>query len=1809
MKTGFFFNKIAVMTLLAVGGLFLLSCPLVAEQAANAGDKQLKPSSCTFNVDPMKTKNSVVGQAEKALINGEKNTSEDGRRPIWCFRDFNRKPVVIQFTFDTPAKFSRAKVYYYRYLRGYGIKTIMVYGIAPDGTQQPLGGIHPNQPYEIKKPEYACFDIPLDSETAVSRIALDIKGISYLGLTEVEFYGKAEEQEKPPATTSQVKDNPFDVLAQGNGHQELSIAEKDLNNDGSKEIVLENSQMIYVIEPACGGVVNYAFDKNAKGNLIKLRTTSGEWGGVFSDCLVPGRHRSDWAYAKYNYEITDKTKDKISVKLSLQGKTGSLRWVTFEKTYTLYSNNAAMKVDYRFINGIENVVPIEYGLWFHSGMGSPDEEFRIFYTTPLGVMSQPTGKQLWNYDSTRGWIGIVTKSGRGCAILNDYKYLKSHYFWATGGKYTTLETRFGKYPVKAGESLNTTAWLIPFFGIGIPEGVTPYMTGRFELKDKYTQFPATFDVSLKPSVAGKYSITVEAKRLPNGDWKQLLTAEQELSTDPVKLKVNFKPDNDGSYVFRAKADSFGKEVFEMEVPAVIGKQSGDYAMAPSEPKLPVPGERKAEKEDLVYNSLDYVTPHVNWAKPFAGGKPKVLFLSRKRGGIRDSVEVAERFEMDFDNSYIVGFLSGGLYDLGAYYAKMNKTKCLAEVNKLLSANKYDCIVVSSALWKYLGDQINNKILEMVKQGTGLVLIAPENLPSEIANDFKLPAKAKRVEGTWKLKQQHFITSGIPFAALPPTQVLPYATTGEVLATAADKPLAGIFNYGKGRIAAAGWVVGGRDREGYYAENSARGFLPNLMFLGVGDIQYNYWEYQLSFLAKMIYWAAKHETAVNGKSITVANDSKVILEFDSAKAEALTVELTIRDKFYRVEQTKKLELKASPGLNKLSLEFDRPGLEGIHLADVILKSAKGTEWWGTASFNVDNGLKIDGISGEREIWKSSETFTCKVKTTGNMSGRNIEIALIDGFGRVFARQEKALKNAEEQFAIPLKNSRGMIFTIKASIKQGNAVIAENKRPFILYGTPDAHKMQVAFGWPWVSMNGYQRFLVKDYFGRLKTLGATALRLFHTDTKFEVYQARELDLPILQSPSPMGTGGKIPFNQQAKDKEKLVRTPCFSTPGIQEEFEQRNAKRNWQDDFGALYRGGPDEANSIGEWDGCCSVHCQKEFRNWLKDQYKSLDALNREWATDYTGWDQVTAMSTADARKHKSYAPWHDLRTFNEWNWARSLASVKRGVRKIAPDMRYSLSGTQETSAFNAWDWYRHMQVLDAVESYGGEQTIMQRCFKQGFLCWTPWIGYNSDERTLDWQIIDALFMGATGFAVYSGGFSVNPDFTFPRASVDLKAALDKVKGGKAEVIMNSDYKAYPIAFLYSPASIKTDWMINKFEQYKSEVQGFKDLLADAGSDYDYIAYEQLENSSLLKDKYKLLYLPLSTALSDAQITRIEDFVKAGGVVVTDMQPGSFTQHGAPRPDTSRLDKLFGISRSSSRIVDESAALNGKTANGIINLTSLDIPVKSFETGINTTTGKAFAAINYQGKSYPACIVNQYGKGCALYFACDAVSTFGEWKEMRFFKSNLPQVKILTGLVGDLFKYAGIKPLVSATVEDGSKLAATQCFLRQNGPAYIVGLVRNYMLTRSIDTKIHAVTVKLFGKFHCYDLMRGQYLGFGDKLESKAGPFTHNVFVLLPYQVKAVTIDGPDNAEPGLDCSFNIALKADTDKFAKHTLNIEVLDPSGTKQEAYSGIQFTDNSGRFKLDIPVALNSAEGTWKIVVTDVMTGTKGNLSLKVK
>ena len=143
---------------------------------------------------------------------------------------------------------------------------------------------------------------------------------------------------------------------------------------------------------------------------------------------------------------------------------------------------------------------------------------------------------------------------------------------------------------------------------------------------------------------------------------------------------------------------------------------------------------RAEQLEIQHRlSMEFETPHTKWAKPYGGGKTRVLCFSRGQffaGGKVDSrwiIELLQRFDLEAEPIYWMEQVKG--------YEKWRRW--LQERAVRLMKQQWDVIILHKFPLSDLPEQLQQSVLEAVRNGTGLVLVG--------VSDARVVNKKNRIE--------------------------------------------------------------------------------------------------------------------------------------------------------------------------------------------------------------------------------------------------------------------------------------------------------------------------------------------------------------------------------------------------------------------------------------------------------------------------------------------------------------------------------------------------------------------------------------------------------------------------------------------------------------------------------------------------------------------------------------------------------------------------------------------------------------------------------------------------------------------------------------------------------------------------------------------------------------------------------------------------------------------------------------------------------------------------------------------------------
>lgn len=362
-----------------------------------------------------------------------------------------------------------------------------------------------------------------------------------------------------------------------------------------------------------------------------------------------------------------------------------------------------------------------------------------------------------------------------------------------------------------------------------------------------------------------------------------------------------------------------------------------------------------------------------------------------------------------------------------------------------------------------------------------------------------------------------------------------------------------------------------------------------------------------------------------------------------------------------------------------------------------------------------------------------------------------------------------------------------------------------------------------------------------------------------------------------------------------------------------------------------------------------------FRDWLESRYSDLGALNAEWETRFSSWDEVRPFTTDQIKNRMgsgeaaprgrpdwqqvqalhfdpvtsprsptrwNFAPWADFRSYMDLSLARALADFRQAARELDPRTPVGIEGTQMPHAFGGYDLWRLSRVLDWIEPYdiGSAREILGSFMPGKPIITTVFEADTAHARRRLWHL---LLEGDRGCIVWWSEDCIDwtsPDYRLTPKAKALAPVMREMTSPLARLFLRAQPERDPIFFHYSQASIQVDWLLEstvdgstwlrRFSSYEAEHNrmaaarnGWLKLFQDLGYSPQFVSSEQIEAGQLRGANAAALVLPSAWAMSDKEAAEARSFGERGGKVFADGTPGLFDEHGKLR-DRGALESLF-----------------------------------------------------------------------------------------------------------------------------------------------------------------------------------------------------------------------------------------------------------------------------------------------------------------
>ena len=641
----------------------------------------------------------------------------------------------------------------------------------------------------------------------------------------------------------------------------------------------------------------------------------------------------------------------------------------------------------------------------------------------------------------------------------------------------------------------------------------------------------------------------------------------------------------------------------------------------------------------------------------------------------------------------------------------------------------------------------------------------------------------------------------------------------------------------------------------------------------------------------------------------------------------------------------------------------------------------------------------------------------------------------------------------------------------------------------------------------------------------------------------------------------------YKKDRTSREPLKRHPSLSDPTWLSKIHDRLLETaKFYAPFRPLFYSLGDEsgiADLAAYWDFDFSDESLVPMRRWLRERYGTLQALNDQWATNFTSWDAVMPSTTDEAMKRpgENFSAWSDFKEWMDIAYSGALKMGADAVRSVDPQAYVGIGGGQ-MPGWGGYDYSRITGALNAIEPYDiGNNIEILRSLNPHMVVMTTSFARGPWEKHRVWY---ELLHGNRGLIIWDDkGAFVGADNAVGERGREVATYYNELRSGIAALLINSERATDPVAIHYSQPSMRIEWMLaqrpkgenwvtrNSSTEYRDSAflrlrESWCRLIEDQGLQFNFVAYSQVEQEELLRRGYKVLILPHSTALSAVEAKAIREFVEQGGTVVADGDPGTFDEHCRRLPKSQLAD------------------------------------VFDSET---------------------------FGRGRAIRVSTDVLN----YHQDRL----VGKEGAVHRMMGGLFETAGVKPRFPVTDMAGKPAVGVETHTFRNGGVWLVALMSNPQLRvdelgppefKSNDRFAKEVTVRIAlpSEQFVYNLRAAKALGKVGEVRVTLDPYEPAIFAIAPSQMPDLEIWAPARLKRGDMAAIGMSFSAATPA-ANHVLRIEMSNPSGQIVSYYSGNMLAPEgrAGRF---IPIAVSDPAGRWEVRVRDLLTGQSKTSGIEV-
>ena len=361
------------------------------------------------------------------------------------------------------------------------------------------------------------------------------------------------------------------------------------------------------------------------------------------------------------------------------------------------------------------------------------------------------------------------------------------------------------------------------------------------------------------------------------------------------------------------------------------------------------------------------------------------------------------------------------------------------------------------------------------------------------------------------------------------------------------------------------------------------------------------------------------------------------------------------------------------------------------------------------------------------------------------------------------------------------------------------------------------------------------------------------------------------------------------------------------------------------------------NTAGKLGFCYCPHTLARFREWLQEQYASLDELNRAWQINYAAWDEVEP-----PRREEPLAPFIDWRYFmDDVYMSRALAFKTQALKDNDPLCRPVFShadtprvgsgaefnwaragdffGTSNYPKWNnghEWDdpvrdentalrnelWEEMMLCTDMARGCNGrDRALWGAEFQGGPISTSLHYGRMPTPKDLRVWMLAGLACGMTGISFWNhrverfwkegNGFGLLDPLGESSERMSAVSEIGQAIARHGAFFANSQPPRANVAMLVNEDLYHFFQGCNGGvdEHYRYNMRGMYARLWRMGIAVDFLDARQVSEGELAHYNAAILCMPLS--LDGAHFAQLRDYAEGGGTLIAEACPGRWDKHG------------------------------------------------------------------------------------------------------------------------------------------------------------------------------------------------------------------------------------------------------------------------------------------------------------------------------